>query len=58
MERFWKWLMKMDAKKIFLLSLALFIAVAAWRAYDIVQLLQKGDDSVLAKDNPVTSGSR
>lgn len=52
MERFWKWLMKMDAKKIFLLSLALFIAVAAWRAYDIVQLLQKGDDSVLANAKP------
>ncbi len=48
MERFWKWLMKMDAKRIFLLAMALLVAVTAWRAYDIVRLHKKGDDSVLA----------
>lgn len=49
MERFWKWLMKMDAKRIFLLAVALLAAVTAWRGYDIVQLHKKGEDSVLAK---------
>lgn len=33
MDHFWKWLMRMDARGIFLLSLLLFLLVAGWRGW-------------------------
>ncbi len=33
MERFWKWLLRTDAKAPFLIALALFLIVAGWRAW-------------------------
>ncbi len=33
MDHFWKWLMRMDARGIFLLSLLLFLLVTGWRGW-------------------------
>ena len=33
MDRFWKWLMRTDARSIFVVSLLLFIGVAGWRVW-------------------------
>ena len=36
MENFWKWLMKTDARSLFIFSVVLLAAVTAWRAIDVV----------------------
>lgn len=36
MEQFWKWLMKMDARGIFVVSVILFLAAGTWSAFTIV----------------------
>jgi hypothetical protein len=33
MDHFWKWLMRMDARGIFVISLLLFLLVAGWRGW-------------------------
>ncbi|MDD5706848.1 MAG: hypothetical protein PHR35_13070 [Kiritimatiellae bacterium] len=35
MDRFWKWLMRMDARGIFLISLLLFLAAVGWRGWAV-----------------------
>lgn len=37
MDKFWKWLMKTDARSLFIFSVVLLAAVTAWRAVDIVR---------------------
>ena len=41
MEKFWKWLMKADAKGLFVSSLLLLGGVTAWWGYDIVHAQRK-----------------
>lgn len=36
MEKFWKWLMKMDARGIFVVAVVLLLAAGTWSAYTIV----------------------
>ena len=37
MEKFWKWLMKADAKGLFVASLLILFGVAAWWGVDLVR---------------------
>lgn len=46
MEKFWKWLLKTDARGLFVFSLVLLAAVATWCVIDIVNAEKHRDDPV------------
>ncbi len=45
MEKFWKWLMKADAKGLFVASLLLLGGVTAWWGVDLVRAPRKAADA-------------
>ncbi len=52
MEQFWKWLMKADAKGLFVLSLLLLGGVTAWWAVDYARAPKKAAAEAAAKPPP------
>lgn len=46
MEKFWKWLMKMDARGIFVISVVLLLAAGTWSAYTIIHADDKAVEVV------------
>ena len=49
MEKFWKWLMKTDAKGLFVASLVLLAGVTAWWGVNLTRAPRNGDEDKPAK---------
>ncbi len=49
MEKFWKWLMKADAKGLFVASLLLLGGVTAWWGVDLARAPRKATDAIVNK---------
>ena len=55
MEKFWKWLLKADAKGLFVASLLLLCGVTAWWGFDLVHAQRKAANAPAEKPDNVQS---